>query len=131
MPLLNPGIVVNSPFLADTFTRTRRTQVVSDLGRATRTAEHLCGHGIVTMATSKDLEMLAEEQHADQVISVISQMELRGPTPGADPDMITWAGTSYKVMLAKPHPRFGQGWYKVLAGSMNAIDLMPEVDHGE
>lgn len=126
MPWLNPGVVAGSPFLSDDFQITKQVQVVSDLGRVETTREHRAGFGIVTQAGAGDLARYPEFQNADNVISVITESELRGPTPGAQPDIITWAGTSYLVKKVLPYPRYGQGWYKVLATSQNAIDLMPE-----
>lgn len=126
MPLLNPGIVANSPFLADNFTVSRMVQVVSNKGVMTETpTENFCAHGIVNSASRSDLQRLPEGILADNVICVISETQLRGPTPGAQPDIITWRGTSYRVAACDPYPQYGQGWYNILAASQNAIDLMP------
>lgn len=131
MPLIDPGIVATSPYLADDFIVSRAAESISAFGRAEVTYTHLpkC-FGIVTSAKRGDLERLPEGQRAQNVISVITRTELRGPTPGNQPDVITWAGTSYLVIKVDPYPRFGQGWYKALAASQNMIDLMPEACDG-
>ncbi len=132
MPLLNPGIVVNSPFLADAFIATRQAQTIDAKGRVTVAHEHLpAAFGIVTSAKQSDLNRLPDLQNSQNVISVITRCELRGPTPGAQPDIITWRGTSFLVKVIDAYPQFGQGWYKALAASQNAIDLMPENCNGE
>lgn len=131
MPLLNPGIVAHSPFLADNFTVTRMKQTISPLGRVSTTPSHICAHGIVTNAKRGDLQNLPEASLAENVISVISETPLLGLQPGSQPDVITWRGTSYKVIHCAPYPQFGRGWYKVLAASQNAIDLPPEPDDGQ
>lgn len=125
MPLLNPGIVATSPYLADSFTVSRMAQTVSDKGRVSETPTHFCGHGIVNHAGSSDLKRMPEGQYSDNVISIVSETQLRGPTPGAQPDIVTWRGTSYRVVLCDPYPHYGQGWYNALAASQNAIDLPP------
>lgn len=132
MPDLNPGIVVASPFLSDDFQLTRCAQYINAVGRVVQDyGPPIEAFGIVTQASQRDLERLPEFQQAEAVISVVTENELRGPTPGAQPDIITWAGTSYLVRAVLPYPRFGQGWYKALAVSQNAIDLQPEPIDGE
>lgn len=128
MPDLDPAIVLSSPMLSDDFTITRRVQVVNDLGRPTMTAEHRCGYGIVTQAGGRDLLRLPDLQTGTNAISVLTESEVRPATPGAQPDMITFAGTSYLVKHVDPYPRYGRGWYQVLAVSTNAIDVMPTLD---
>lgn len=128
MPLLNPGIVANSPFLADNFTVSRMTQVINSKGRVTETPSNSCAHGIVNSASRSDLQRLPESQQAENVISIITETQVRGPTPGAQPDIITWRGTSYRVIACDPYPQYGQGWYNILAASQNAIDLMPSTE---
>lgn len=132
MPDLNPGIVTSSPFLSDEFQVTRIPTSINTKGRVVPGAmQNLCGFGIVTNAGEADIRRLEDYQEADNVIKVITEMELRGPTPGAQPDVITWAGTSYTVKKTWPYPRFGQGWYIALAISNNAVDIMPEPIDGQ
>lgn len=132
MPDLNPGVVVSSPFLSDEFQVTRVGTTINDKGRTVVAGmQNLCGFGIVTNAGAADLKRLDDYQEADNVIKVITETELRGPTPGAQPDVITWAGTSYLVRKTWPYPRFGQGWYIALAISQNAVDIMPEPIDGQ
>lgn len=125
MPMLNPGIIVDSPFLSDEFQVIRKAETVGVNGRSTTSAKQFCAHGVVTQAGRGDLERLDDAQRAEYVISVISQTQLRGPTPGAQPDHIKWAGTEFLVIKCLPYPRYGQGWYKILAASQTAIDPMP------
>lgn len=127
MPIIDPGMVASSPFLADEFTITRVTQAVSELGRMQQAGyTNLCGFGIVTSASDKDLERLPEYDQIEAAIKVVTNHELRVVTPGAKADVITWAGTSYMVKSVKPYPRFGRGWYVAIAVSQNAVDIMPE-----
>lgn len=125
MPLINPGIVANSPFLSDVFYRTRMTQEVNEKGRAIQTPASLKCRGIVTHAGGEDLKRNPDLQEADVVISVITRTQLQALTPGGSPDVITWAGGDYLVSKCYPYPRFGQGWYKVLATSQNRVNLPP------
>lgn len=131
MPLLNPGVVASSPFLADNFTISTMKQSISPTGRASTVPAHSCAHGIVTNANRGDLQNLPEGSLAENVISIITESVLLGPRPGYQPDVVTWRGTSYKVIHSAPYPQFGRGWYKALAASQNAIDLPPETDDGE
>ena len=126
MPFINPGIVGCSPFLADTFSLQRQTETVGANGRVTITPVVTAGLvGIVTQAGRNDLERLDDSQRASYVISVISQTPMRGPTPGAQPDVVKWRGTDFLVIKCLPNPQFGEGWYKTLAGSQTAIDPLP------
>lgn len=132
MPLLNPGIVANSPFLADNFTVSRMAQTITPKGRVSEAiAQNICAHGIVNRGSSADLKRMPDSQEADHVISIISETQMRGPTPGNQPDVITWRGTSFRVVLCDPYPQYGQGWYYTLAASQNAIDLMPDQCNGD
>lgn len=125
MPLLNPGIVATSPFLSDTFYRTRMTQTITEKGRAEPTPSSVKCRGIVTQAGGEDLRRFPDLQAADVVISVITNTQLQGPSPTTAPDIITWAGGDYLVSKCLPYPRFGIGWFKVLATSQNPINLPP------
>lgn len=127
MPLLNPGIVVDSPFLSDDFMVTRQKQTINTKGRAEiETPEHCKAFGIVTQAKQRDIESLPDLRTDQNVISIVTRHVLRVNTPGYQPDVVTWAGTSYLVRAIKAYPRFGQGWYIALAVSQNAVDIMPE-----
>jgi hypothetical protein len=124
--MLNPGVVVNSPFLADTYKVIRRTQTLGDNGRMTASSALPVGRGgVVTMAGKGDLMLLDDSQRAENVISIVCQQELRGPTPGGLPDLIQWAGGTYRVIKTLPYPRFGQGWFKALAASTSNLDATP------
>ncbi len=125
--LINPGIVASSPFLSQRFWLTTQEQVISDKGRATAVPDSRGVRGIVNHASAKDLERLPEGQYAKNVIVVISRTQILGPTPGRQPDIITWAGTDFLVLAAYPYPQYGAGWSWVLAGSGNTVDSAPDL----
>ena len=131
MPMLNPGVVASSPFLADRFHITKMAETVGDNGRASLTPSSSPAHGIVTQAGPRDLELLPEARRSGAAIMVVTRSQIRDVTPGAAPDVITWRGTDYYVQKVWPYPQFGQGWYKALATSQNIISLMPEVGNAE
>ena len=129
MPIINPGIVAASPFLTDIFHISTQEQTVGANGRSTTTPTHTKARGLVVQAGKGDLEIYPELARAAAAISVTSRFQMRGPTPGQSPDVITWRGTSYLVVKCLPAPHLGSGFWKVLATSQNAVNIMPgEVD---
>ncbi len=127
MPLINPGVVAMSPYLADFFYITRRQQVTGTNGRISIVSEApQLAYGIADVAGPNDLKRLPEGQHAGNVMCFISQTKIQGPTPGYQPDIISWAGTDYLVIDTQPYPRLGVGFYQSLASSQNMIDLLPD-----
>lgn len=128
MPLIDPGLVATSPFLADSFWITRRPQVVGSNGRAqVVNGTPSRAYGIVTVAGPQDLQRLPEQQFAGNVMTFISRRAMLGPTPGYQPDLLSWAGTDYVVLAVWPYPRYGSGWYIALASSMNPVDVPPDL----
>lgn len=128
MPLIDPGVAATSPFLADKFWITRRPMVTGENGRSVvANGTPSRAWGVVTVAGPQDLQRLPEAQFAGNVMCFISRRAMLGPTPGYQPDLLTWADTDYVVVASWPYPRYGRGWYIALAESMNAVDNPPAV----
>lgn len=124
MPLLDVSFMTSDPMLADTFTVTRRTDVVDDKGRTTPTTVATFNDvvGVVTQQDPADLMRRDDGQMVPRMIFVASTFLFRGATAGFQPDIITWNGTAYTIKHVMNYSRFGAGTVEVIAESGNAMD---------
>lgn len=128
MPLINPGIVAASPFLAGSiFHVTQFAEDVSNLGIVSATPSTRRCSGIVNCASKDDVKTLPEAVQAAAAITVISREEIRTVSPNNQADVVTWRGTDYRVERCRAYPQYGDGWYKVIAVSANMTNLMPDL----
>ena len=129
MPLLNPGIVVSSPYLSDDIQIITRAITMTDGGRQTIVPTTRDSWAIVTVAGPNDLERLPEAERSLRVMSFISNDQVRPVADESQPDLITWppvgdpASANYVVLNVGAYPRYGIGWYQVLAASQDMTDV--------
>jgi hypothetical protein len=124
MPDLDVSFMTADPMLADTFTVTRRTDVVNQRGRTTPTTSQVFNNvvGVVTQENPSDLMRLPDGQMVPRKIFVASTFAFRGASTNNQPDVITWNGTDYVVTAVLPYSRFGAGTYEIIATSTAAVD---------
>lgn len=128
MPLLNPGIVVNSAYLSDDIWISQREETINSKGRSSITKlNSRRSYAIPTAAGANDLKRVPEGQDAPRVMCFIVNDQVRGPSPNCQPDLITWPAdgpeaADYLVVAVDPYPSYGIGWYQVVACSQDIID---------
>lgn len=124
MPQLDVSFVVSDPMLADSFSVTRRTDVVDDKGRTTPTPIEIFDNlvGVITQQDPADLMRRDDGQMVPRMIFVASRFIFRGASVGYQPDIITWNGSDYTVKHVMNYSRFGNGINEVVAESMVAMD---------
>ena len=138
MPDLDVSFVVSDPMVADTFTVTRRVElmgtdgvmVVSSSSITTFPGSSIPLCGVVTQEEPAELMRNPEAQLAPRVIFVASTFQFRGLAKSADglttwqPDLINWNGSIYVVKKCLPYGRYGAGTYEVVAESMSQPDVV-------
>lgn len=129
MPFLDVSDLTTDPDLADTFTVTRRKEVL-DHGRvSTIDTVYADQAGVIDMAGPDDLKRFPEGQITGRVISIVTPFRLMASGKiGADqyqPDVITWEGSDYTVINVDPYTQFGAGQVEALAESKMAQDPPP------
>lgn len=123
MPMLDVSFMTADPMLADTFTVTRRPQVMSTKGRAGDGVPVVTANvvGVVTQEEPADLMKNPDAQFARKRIFVATQMLLYdGNTTGYRSDVLTWNGCDYHVVKVLPYSRFGAGICEVIAENGDA-----------
>jgi hypothetical protein len=128
MPQLDVSFMTADPMLADTFTVTRRQDVVNSKGRTTPTVTAVFEDvmGVVTQEDPADLIRLPDGQTVPRKIMVCTSFAARGASTGYQPDVITWDGSDYMVTKVLPYSRFGAGTFEVIAQSTAATDAAAE-----
>jgi hypothetical protein len=129
MPLLNPGIVVSSPYLSDDIQIISRAQTVDDNGIVTTMPSARLSYAIVTVAGPNDLERLPEAARAKRIMSFITNDQVLPIAQDNQPDIIAWPQFSttppgnYVVLDVGAYPNYGEGWYQILAASQDMVDV--------
>lgn len=126
MPLLNPGIVVASPYLGDSIWITQRPETVSDQGLSIVGALSRRSYAIVNSAGANELQRVPEGQRSKRVMTFITNAQVRPVSPNAQPDIITWRSDGnmcdFLVYAVDPYPQYGVGWYIAVAVSVDMED---------
>jgi hypothetical protein len=127
MALLDVSELLFDPDLCDLVTVTRRTNVVStDTGRNTVTTVPYTGVVMfVLISDPSDEQRSPESTNIPRSIEVVTNFRLRGPSEGVLADVITYMGSDYTLTEIKPHTKWGAGFVKAKATSMNASDPSP------
>lgn len=128
MPLLNPGIVVSSPYLSDDIQIISRVQSVDNDGISSTDDATRNSWAIVTVAGPNDMERLPEAQRSKRCMCFITNDQIVPVARDNQPDLISWpvddpTTASYVVLDVGPYPRYGIGWYQVLAASQDMTDV--------
>ena len=122
MATLDVSDVLLCPEFTDKYVIQRNAETVDDKGRSTVAPIKINSFGVVTMASGKDLQRLVDYEVLDRVIKITTKTQLQSETNGSQPDIIIWRGDNYVVKDIKLYPQFGQGFYSVLAASIDLTD---------
>lgn len=123
MATLDVSDVLTCPEFTDNYIIQRNVETIDINGRSVTTPTKIKSFGVVTMAGAKDLQRLADYEVLDRVIKITTKTQLQGEVKNAQPDIIIWRGNNYVVKDIKLYPQFGQGFYSVLAASIDLTDL--------
>lgn len=115
--MINVGRVLNNPKFAQTFTVYRKSGGWSSIGRVTETETAITMTGVITVASSTDLEMIPEGDRQSGTIAVHTQTPLQVTTSAGTSDEIEWRGNRYRTMQMSPYADYG--YYKVIAMKMD------------
>ena len=115
------------PDFVEMVTVTRRDEVVSAVtGRGTLVSTVFPNIVAFLITTDDDANVRKDDaQSTSRVINVVTEFRLRAAGAGIQPDVITYDGANYTVKALKPHTRWGAGFLKATAESMNAYDAPP------
>lgn len=114
--MINVGRVLNNPRFAQTFTVYRKTGTWV-AGRETQTETIITMSGVITVASSNDLEMIPEGDRQTGAIAVHTTQPLQVTTSAGTSDEIEWRGNRYRAMQLFPYADYG--YYKVIATKMD------------
>lgn len=129
MPDLDINELFEDDDLGDCFDVKRRTERIDEgSGLAVREEELFKGvFGTVVSIEPTKNNRTPDSQMTDKVIEVCTPFRLRAASEGVQPDIIVWNGSEFTITTFKDHTRWGDGWVKVTAQSMNASDAPPEM----
>lgn len=122
-PMLDVSEVLLDPMFAQTLTIIRRAQTVSSGGIASDTDTTLNPIGVVTMSGNK-YGLESDSERDQDNITVHTNIPLRGPAVGFEPDIVYWQGNRYTVSKALDWSQYGAGFYAadcILLDTLQAI----------
>lgn len=133
MPFLDVSDVLLDPMFCEALVVTRRVQGLTNKGRVstTPTTVNPAPYGVVLPVTESPLERGASEQHLPRRIEIHTPYRLRSASQKADgseqyqPDLITWAGESWTVVLVDDFSRYGAGFIRAEAVATDPLDPEP------
>src|ERR1700761_5948493 len=96
MPMLDVSDVILDPLFAQTICVIRRAQSVSSGGIASETDTIYNPIAVVTIG-GMDYALEEDLERSRNLITVHSQMPLRGPKTGYEPDFVIWQCNKYIV----------------------------------
>lgn len=123
MPTLDFTDVLVSPEFTSKFSAIRRTDVVDQAtGRSAVTETRVDNLlGVVVYGDGSN-NRRDDAQATDRRITVITRFRLRAASEGVQPDVVLYDGVRFTVTSLEPWHRFGSGFVKANAESMNASD---------
>lgn len=104
--MIDVSDLVVDPDFATTFSVSRSTQTVNASGLTVVSTTTLTGVGVV-VAEGNPLVLEAEYTHAQDSITIYTQMQLLDPTTGYAADKISWNGNTYLVRQVSNYSQFG------------------------
>lgn len=122
MATLDVSDVLLCPEFTDNYIIHRSVETISSNGRPVSTITGLPSFGVVCMASAGDLKRYPELQMLERVLSIVTKTRLQSAVSGAQPDIIQWRGDNYVVKAIDPYPQYGQGFYQVIAASIDLMD---------
>ncbi len=112
--------------ILDTFFVLRRLQDINNYGRAQNTQEWSASIlGVVTPTSPRNLKRLPDEQRQAKSIEVITSFPLQGPSNLNSPDIVSWNGDNFVVIVIDDWSNFGPGWVHAICTSIDSVDLPP------
>lgn len=69
----------------------------------------------VQPVTGRDLKVLPEGHHSEEMVKIFTKTELKTRSPGFDPDKVAIGGETYEVKNVQAWTAFGGKHYEVLA----------------
>ena len=120
-PALNP---------TDGITVIRRQEVISQTGRVT-TPKNVYYQGVLaSVQPQSDAPMIRgpDQQNLPGLIEVHTMFRLRGISPGYQPDLVVWNGTTFVVNKLYNWSRYGKGFVMAECSSMDNLDQPPTGD---
>lgn len=121
MPDLDVSDIILDPDFADTFSVTRRTQAVSQTGRAEITTTTFDVIGVVTIGSLQDFQQTTDYVNSQKTIVVHCQQRLLDPVNGFSPDVVSYAGDQYVVKKSFNWSRYGSGFYAAECEQLTAV----------
>ncbi len=124
-PFIDPSLMLSDPQFTDHFAVVRRVQTVNDFGEvgtANSTIHNVLG--VVTPAKPGDLRRVPEMQHGTRTITIFTKTLLNSAATGRQPDLLLWSGDTFMVIEVLPWTRFGPGWVRCIATSVDRIDAV-------
>lgn len=123
MPQLDVSFMLDDPMLADSFSVTRRLNVMGTNGRVTAEPDEVFDNlmGVVTQQNPSDLLRAEDGQTVPRRIFIASRFQFIHIAPGYQPDEITWNGAVYTVSSSLPYSRYGSGFYEAIAEVRQAV----------
>ena len=123
MPTLDFSDVLASPEFQSEFSVKRRIDSIDEAtGRSTITSQQTDGVLGVVVYGNGDNTRRDDAQATDRRITVITRFRLRAAGAAVQPDVVVYDGVDFTVTGVEPWHRFGSGFVKASAESMQAAD---------
>lgn len=130
-PFIDPSIMLLDPQFTDRFAVVRRVQSVNNFGEVS--TQNTTTHnvlGIVTPARPGDLRRVPETERGHRTLTVFTRNRLNSasqklntnPPTQLQPDYLLWNGDTFIVKEVLPWTRYGPGWVRVIATSVDSIE---------
>lgn len=136
MPLIDVTQSLTDPAVLDTFDVVRRSQTISDAGRAQVTLVPFNGiYGVVFPSKPDDLNRLPEEELGNKAITVITQFLLRPASEDKGkqdyyPDIVVWNNDNFLVQIMDDYSRYAAGFIYAICTLLDLNQVPPELMNG-
>jgi hypothetical protein len=124
MPTLDVSEAFDISFMDD-FTVLRRVETINQRGRLVYGEQRFGATGVVVPTSPNDLQRLPDYQYMNKAISIYTQCQLQGPSPGYQPDEILWHGSQYIVRAVDDYAGYGRGFLMCICLSIDHVDPAP------
>jgi hypothetical protein len=134
MPMLDVSVALTNPYTLDTFTVTRRTEVVDGFGLSQVTPASIPGlYGVVYPSNEEDLKRFPDLQIQSKALTVITRFALRGEAEAANntefqPDIVVWGGNNFLVRALDDYSQYAAGFILAICTSIDLVDKPPTTE---
>lgn len=111
MPMLDVTEVLNDPMFCEIIPITRRAATVGSNGVNVVTTSSLTIIGVITEGGVENYPIEADDERAQNRITVHSKSHLLEPADGYLPDIVTFDNKSYSVRKVWNYSHYGAGFY--------------------